>query len=169
MSGGTFDNRPDITAGAPVRRVVTGNNSLGKSYFVSDGLVPRGVFWTTSLDDPQGGGPDAPSPLLPSTAPHIEPPPGGSSTVLISLPPWKEIEPRLARGEIPGHDAGGFHRTATVDYLYLVSGELELLLDEGALTLHAGDVIIQRNARHSWRNHGDKPVSFIATMIPIAK
>ena len=167
MTQQPFAERPEMTAGPPVRRVVTGNNADGKSYFVSDELVSRGVLRGTALNDPQGGGRDAPSRLLPSTAPHIEPPRGGSTTVLISMQPWKELEPRLVRGEIPGLDAGGFHRTMTVDYLYVAKGELELLVDEGSVILHAGDVIIQRNARHSWRNHTDEPVEFIATMIPI--
>jgi len=151
-----------------VRRIVTGNNAQGRSYFVSDERVPQGTLWTTAAADPQGGAPDTPSFFLPTTAPQIEPPAGGSKTVLIAIPPWKDIEPRMRRGEIEGHNAEGFHRTATVDYLFLVSGELELVLDEGAVTLRAGDVVIQRNALHSWRNHTDRPVDLLGTMVPIS-
>ena len=34
----------------------------------------------------------------------------------------------------------------------VTSGTIELILDEGSVMLHAGDVAIQRNTRHAWRN-----------------
>lgn len=151
-----------------VRRIVTGDDAQGKSYFVPDQLVPKGMpLWGNGPDDPLGDHPGAPSLFLPSTAPHIEPPVGGSRFVQIALPPWTELKPRFENGAIPGHDAGGFHRTETVDYIFLLTGALEILLDDGARMLAPGDVVIQRNTLHSWRNHLDRPVDFLATMVRI--
>jgi hypothetical protein len=143
-----------------VRRVVTGNDREGRSVFVSDEPIPVGQsLWRH--------GAEAPAPFLASTAPHIEPPLGGSSFIQIKIPSWAELKPRFEAGEIPGHDPGGFHRTETVDYIFLLSGEIELLLDEGSVMLSAGDVVVQRNALHAWRNHKDEPAEFVATMVRI--
>jgi len=41
----------------------------------------------------------------------------------------------------------------TVDYNILISGELVLMLEEGEVTLSGpGDVVVQRNTNHAWRN-----------------
>jgi mannose-6-phosphate isomerase-like protein (cupin superfamily) len=45
------------------------------------------------------------------------------------------------------------HRTLTTDYIVVVSGELELILDGGdKLALFPGDTIVQRGTNHAWRN-----------------
>src|ERR1700756_4297043 len=84
-------------------------------------------------------------PVLPSTAPTIEPPAGGSKVTRVQMAPWAEMEELMARGNYPGIDADGFHRTATIDYIMLVSGEVDLILDEGRTTVRAGDLVVQRN------------------------
>lgn len=46
-----------------------------------------------------------------------------------------------------------FHRTASIDFAVLISGELELLLDSGeSRLLKPGDHVVQRGTRHAWRN-----------------
>jgi quercetin dioxygenase-like cupin family protein len=45
------------------------------------------------------------------------------------------------------------HRTETVDYGIVVSGEITLLLDDGRESvLRQGDVVIQRGTDHAWAN-----------------
>lgn len=45
------------------------------------------------------------------------------------------------------------HRTSSLDYGIVLSGQLELELDDGAKTLLArGDVVVQRGTMHLWRN-----------------
>ena len=45
------------------------------------------------------------------------------------------------------------HRTNSIDYGIVLSGEVELELDDGAKTLLGpGDVIVQRGTIHLWRN-----------------
>ncbi len=144
------------------RRVVTGNNAAGRSYVVSDEIVDEMTLWETTDKNPLGGGP---SRLLPSGAPDIDPPAGGSRCLRMTLQPWKMMKPLLERGDIPGVDANGFHRTNTVDYILMIDGEVTLLLDEGQVTLRAGDLVVQRNTNHAWQVHNDAPANFWGIMV----
>jgi hypothetical protein len=44
-------------------------------------------------------------------------------------------------------------------------GEIVLLLDTEEVTLKAGDVLVQRNTAHSWRNDGPTPARAFAVMV----
>lgn len=57
----------------------------------------------------------------------------------------------------PGH--GRFeHRTETVDYAILLSGEIDLEFDSGEVVhLKPGDVVVQRGTMHTWVNRGSVP------------
>ncbi|KAK6347226.1 hypothetical protein TWF696_007299 [Orbilia brochopaga] len=45
------------------------------------------------------------------------------------------------------------HRTGTIDFGVVVEGEMELLLENGTTQLfRRGDVIVQRETAHGWRN-----------------
>jgi hypothetical protein len=147
-----------------VRRIVTGNDAEGRSYFVSDEIVTEMYVWQ-SLEAPAQLGEGVP--VLPSTAPGIEPPRGGSKVTRVQMEPWAQMKERLAKGDIPGIDPEGFHRTTTIDYIMLVSGEVDLILDEGRTTVHAGDLVVQRNTNHAWHNMGETPVDFWGVMVSI--
>ena len=57
----------------------------------------------------------------------------------------------------PGH-ARFTHRTETVDYAILLSGEIDLELDDGEVVhLKPGDVVVQRGTIHTWINRGSVP------------
>jgi len=57
----------------------------------------------------------------------------------------------------PGH-ARFTHRTETVDYAILLSGEIDLELDNGeTVHLKPGDVVVQRGTIHTWINRGSVP------------
>jgi quercetin dioxygenase-like cupin family protein len=58
------------------------------------------------------------------------------------------------------------HRTETVDYAILLSGECDLELDDGA-TVHLtqGDVVVQRGTMHAWVNTGTQPCVFAFILI----
>lgn len=49
------------------------------------------------------------------------------------------------------------HRTASLDYAVVVSGEIHMQLDQGSVHLKAGDVLIQRGTVHNWENRGSVP------------
>ena len=60
-----------------------------------------------------------------------------------------------------------WHTTETVDYNILLSGELVLMVDAGEVTLHPGDVVVQRNTAHAWRNPTNAPVHWVAVLVPL--
>lgn len=67
---------------------------------------------------------------------------------------------------VPPHSSSPMHRTATIDYVVLVSGELELELEGGGRRkLTAGDVIVQRGTNHTWHNTGDIPARIFAVLV----
>ena len=58
----------------------------------------------------------------------------------------------------PGH-ARFTHRTETVDYVVVLSGEIDLEFDSGEVVhLKVGDVVVQRGTIHTWVNKGVVPV-----------
>ena len=82
----------------------------------------------------------------------LEPPAAGVRFRVASIPP---NSPR-------------FHVTNTVDYLYVLDGDITLELDDGSVLLHPGDCVVQRETNHSWRNDNDFPVRLVAVMVSLA-
>ena len=56
----------------------------------------------------------------------------------------------------PGN-AGRNHRTDSIDYLCVLSGEIDMDIDGAEVHLKAGDVMVQRGTIHNWINRGDEP------------
>ena len=60
----------------------------------------------------------------------------------------------------------GMHTTDTVDYEFVISGEVVLELDDGAeVTLRPGDTVVQNGTRHAWRNRTDKPAVLVVVLV----
>ena len=161
------------------RRVVTGHDKQGKSVFVIDDTA-RHVFtrgpgsavvtemWeTTATPVSNRGNADAIDRKM-----RLPPPKQGSAFRIIEYPPDKErvvaLNHERASGDDggSGHDAAfdrdnprhpGFHKTNSVDYAIVVSGEIYALMDEGEVLLKAGDVLVQRGTNHAWSNRTDAP------------
>lgn len=169
----------------PTRRVVTGNDSGGKSHFVFDGPTPghldAGVFQTDEIwvDDPARPDPQASRDPVDVETHHLMPPEGGSTVRIFTFPPqseMSELNPELVERVRSRFDAGnameednpGMHTTPTIDYGIILSGEIDLELDAGEVHLQAGDVVVQRATRHAWRNRGERPcrVAFILISSP---
>jgi quercetin dioxygenase-like cupin family protein len=49
------------------------------------------------------------------------------------------------------------HRTDSIDYAVVLSGEIDMELDASIVHLKAGDVLVQRGTIHNWVNRGTKP------------
>jgi len=176
-----------MTAGRRHRRVVTGHDVQGRSVVLMDGESPHGFFlekagglqltelWETrSSPADNSGARDA--------AEHerrIEPINGGTVFRIIEYPPdsvrLKTLDPeRFFRGM--GAQAAnaatrkhpGMHRTDTVDYCVVLSGEIWAVLDEGEVRLRAGDCLVQRGTNHAWSNRSDEPCT-IAFVLVAAK
>lgn len=70
---------------------------------------------------------------------------------------------------LPGR-ASPLHRSWSIDYGIVLSGILELELDDGSVTaLSAGDVVVQRATNHLWRNPSPDQVCRIAFILIEAK
>jgi quercetin dioxygenase-like cupin family protein len=60
------------------------------------------------------------------------------------------------------------HRTDSVDYAVVMSGEIDMELDGESVHLKAGDVLVQRGTIHNWVNKGSAPC-VIAFVLVAAK
>ena len=61
------------------------------------------------------------------------------------------------------------HRTDSIDYAVVMSGAIEMALDDGVMVkLKAGDVLVQRGTIHNWVNRGTRPC-VIAFVLVAAK
>jgi quercetin dioxygenase-like cupin family protein len=49
------------------------------------------------------------------------------------------------------------HRTDSIDYAVVVSGEIDMELEDSVVHLNAGDVLVQRGTIHNWVNRGTQP------------
>jgi quercetin dioxygenase-like cupin family protein len=49
------------------------------------------------------------------------------------------------------------HRTDSIDYAVVLSGEIDMEMDGSAVHLKAGDVLVQRGTIHNWVNRGAAP------------
>lgn len=77
--------------------------------------------------------------------------PGGSVIRVVDM---------LPGGESP------MHRTNSIDYGVVLSGQVELELNDGVVEIcRAGDVIVQRGTIHRWRNSSDRTVCRIVFVL----
>ncbi len=160
----------------PFRRVVTGRDDQGKSIFLIDdraphvftrgaaGVVVRDLWETDACPADNGGHDDAVKGPF-----HLAPPSGGSIFRVIEYPPDAQRLPAIAAqssadmtasGMAAARQGGGgrhpgFHKTDTIDYVIVLSGEIWALMDEGETLLRAGDTLVQRGTNHAWSNRSN--------------
>lgn len=62
------------------------------------------------------------------------------------------------------------HRTLTVDYVAVISGEIVLRLDGGEeKTVKAGEFIVQRGVNHEWINRSGEVCRIVVVMVASEK
>jgi quercetin dioxygenase-like cupin family protein len=136
-----------------VRRVVTGHDARGRAIVQIDEIVKhpaegrRGAFvhpvWTTEgFPVDNDGEADAAQRKVATTLPN--------GTI------FRVIE--FAPGVVPRN-----HRTDSIDYAVVLSGEIDMELDDTSVHLQAGDVLVQRGTIHNWVNRGTQScvISFV--------
>jgi quercetin dioxygenase-like cupin family protein len=67
------------------------------------------------------------------------------------------------KAQPPRHHA--MHRTRSIDYAIVLSGEIDMLLDESEIHLKAGDVLVQQATNHAWVNRGSAPCRIAFVLI----
>ena len=64
---------------------------------------------------------------------------------------------RFAINDTPPGSPGRMHRTDTLDIIFVVSGEIDMELDDGnEVHLKQGDVMVQQGTNHAWWNRGSE-------------
>ena len=55
------------------------------------------------------------------------------------------------------------HRTDSLDYSIVLSGEIYMMMDDEEYLLKAGDTVVQQGTNHAWSNRGTEPcmIAFI--------
>lgn len=170
-----------------VRRVVTGTDAAGKSLFVSEEEVePLTLPLMPGLEFVRIWGGDE-TPALPAdgtrpSAPNFFPPARGYRFTFVTIPPEgsgslpEDLDLEKAVAEVneklPGMmdhmepDNPGMHTTDTVDLDLVLSGELDLELDNGAeVHLRPGDCVIQNGTRHAWHNRTSEQCTMLSILV----
>ncbi len=138
-----------------LRRVVTGHDANGKAIVLIDEIVKNAgsarpgatasVIWTTEgfpIDN--DGGEDTSGRRTGTTLPN------GTVFRVVEFAPG--VSPRN-------------HRTDSIDYAVVISGEIDMALDEQTVHLKAGDVLVQRGTIHNWINNGTQPCAIAFALI----
>ena len=138
-----------------IRRVVTGHDAQGRAKVLIDEQVsnqfsPRpgaeySVIWSSEGFPVSNEGDEDPSRKKIGTT--IE---NGTVFRIVSFGPG--VAPRN-------------HRTDSVDYAVVMSGEIDMQLDDETVHLKAGDVLVQRGTIHNWVNNGTVPCVIAFTLV----
>lgn len=163
--------------GRTIRRVVTGHDANGKATVIKDGpatcILSRpnrpGVtltnLWQADRtpapmerhDDPVDG------PLI------LHPPKNGSVFRIVQFDPEDPEVLKTLDGAAAFAEMGAgqnvvrnarhpfMHRTDSVDYAVVLTGEIYMMMDEEEWLLKAGDVVVQQGTNHAWSNRGTEP------------
>jgi len=170
-----------------MRRVIIGENKKGRSAVLKDDKAAKVVYWDSDSGRQEflneiWATDETPSlPYLPedptTTMTSFVPPPGGTRCRLLYYPPEKEFATSGSKAwlefsdQAPGFEHNldpetGIHMTNTIDYGFIVSGKIDLELDDGAeVQLKAGDAFVLKGTRHAWHNRSSTPCVFVVFMV----
>jgi quercetin dioxygenase-like cupin family protein len=138
-----------------IRRVVTGHDSQGRAKVLIDETIKNvgsqrpgalyGVIWSSEGFPVDNDGDEDPSgKKIGTTIPN------GTVFRIVSFGPG--VSPRN-------------HRTDSIDYAVVISGEIDMDLDGASVHLKAGDVLVQRGTIHNWINNGTEPCVIAFTLV----
>jgi quercetin dioxygenase-like cupin family protein len=138
-----------------VRRVITGHDANGKAIVKIDevathtftgrpGATGLNVWTTEGFPANNDGAEDAGLRKVATTLPN------GTIFRVIEFAPGL-----VARN----------HRTDSIDYIVIISGEIDMELDDTNVHLKAGDVMVQRGTIHNWVNRGTAPCVLAVILI----
>jgi mannose-6-phosphate isomerase-like protein (cupin superfamily) len=164
-----------------VRRVVTGLDDKNHAVVLFDSRIPLKQdspvisstnFWITDSTPPSLSSQD------PANRPiGVSPPDNGTKFRLVEFGPLSpEVEAKLppemimkgvshppAKGIPVKHPM--MHRTRSLDYAVILSGEIDMMLDDTSVHLKQGDVIVQQATNHGWVNHGTQPCRILFVLM----
>jgi quercetin dioxygenase-like cupin family protein len=138
-----------------VRRVITGHDAHGRAIVKIDevaqhlfvgrpGATGCNVWTTEGFPANNDGAEDAGLRKVGTTLPN--------GTIFRVL----EFAPGLAARN---------HRTDSIDYIVVMSGEIDMELDDTVVHLKTGDVVVQRGTIHNWVNNGTAPCQLAVILV----
>ena len=143
----------------PIRRVITGHDGKNVAKVILEGPatntkrpregVASTLMWcsdTMPVDIAIGDNAEDMGARILGTAP----PENGSRFIVMEFAPGIASE---------------MHRTETIDYIVMLSGEIEMDMDESTVTLKAGDIMVQRGTNHAWVNRGKTPARLAIVLL----
>jgi len=157
------------------KRVITGLDTKGKSAVLIQDNIPERIdlgpvyldeIW---MDEPAQSNSNAS--LEHSASEHKTLfPVAGSGGSAVRFVTFKAGDNCLINAN--GFDLGSllanesnFHTTNTIDYIFILSGELELVLESDNVLLKPGDVVVQRGTAHEWKVYGDTDVKAACVLV----
>ena len=166
-----------------IRRVVTSLDADNKASTLFDSRLtlkpgPYGIaavnLWITDSYPPALSFKDDPA-----TKPiGISPPDNGTKLRVVEFPPLDaateaKMEPNFlmksvgdrapVRGLPVKHPL--MHRTRSLDYAVVLSGEIDMMLDDSLVHLKPGDVVVQQATNHGWINRGTQPCRILFVLM----
>ncbi len=165
-----------------VRRVVTGLDANDRSTTLFDSVqtlragasgLPAMNLWITDSSPPGFSKDDAATKKI-----GINPPDNGTKFLIVEFPPINEaavakMDPNFMMKVVGDHaPARGvpvsnplMHRTRTLDYAIIMSGEIDMMLDDKTVHLKSGDIVVQQATNHAWLNHGTEPCRIVFVLM----
>ena len=146
------------------RRIVTGHDANGKAIVASDEVmegvsaparpyISRCEIWSTDrmpVDNSEGAAGATQKAGFVKRYNYV----GTGQGTVIRITEFAPGAPKF------------MHRTETVDYALLLSGECDLELDSGEVVhMKPGDIVLQRGTMHAWVNNGQAPAVFAFILI----
>jgi mannose-6-phosphate isomerase-like protein (cupin superfamily) len=170
-----------VASASDVHRVITGLDANNKSTALYDSQVPLevgksgnpgAILWIAD-SYPLGFSQDdtGKRPL------GIAPPDNGTVIRVVEFPPINEaalakMDPNFMMKVVGDNAPSGvpvtnplMHRTRSVDYAIIMSGEIDMMLDDTTVHLKAGDVVVQQATNHAWLNHGKEPCRIVFVLM----
>jgi len=155
----------------PTRRVVTGHDDKGRAVVLIDGPAPNvktraasglisTLLWVSD---------ETPADISGRTDRAereigVAPPSNGSILRVVDFPPVtagavavdhaQVLREMGLREEAAPRRHAFTHRTRSLDYAIVLTGEIDMLLDNSQVHLKAGDVLVQQGTNHAWVNNG---------------
>jgi mannose-6-phosphate isomerase-like protein (cupin superfamily) len=168
-------------AASDIRRVVTGLDERNHAVVLFDSRIPLKQdspvisstnFWITDSTPPSLSKQDTANRPI-----GVSPPDNGTKFRLVEFAPLDpateaKLPPEMIMKGVNRPPEKGIavkhpmmHRTRTLDYAVVLSGEIDMMLDDTSVHLKEGDVIVQQATNHGWVNHSSQPCRILFVLM----
>ena len=161
-----------------IRRVVTGLDDNNHAVVLYDsrvpltGPLPSANFWITDSYPPSLSKEDTANRPI-----GVSPPDNGTKFRVVEFPPLDaeteaKMPPEMIMKGVNHPPAKGLrvkhpmmHRTRSLDSAVILSGEIDMMLDDTTVHLKQGDLVVQQATNHGWVNHGTQPYRILFVLM----